>query len=154
MIPLAAMMAASTGLNVAGSILSGYEQYASFDRQKTQEEFAAFQAQKQGELNRDVLLERGRKVEGTARTQLATEGFDFNSGTGAVILNEIVQNSQTAAMSAMLEGRVAAIQHQYNADIAKTSKKQTLINTALNIASTVAGGASNMASAKKKGLFA
>lgn len=153
MIPLAAMMAASTAINMTQSLVSGIEQYSVLDRQKNQEEFSAFQAQKQGEANRDILLESGRKIESTAKSQLAAEGFDFNTGTGAVILNEIVQNSQASAMSAMLEGRVASIQHQYNADILKMNKKQTILNTGMTLLGQGMSAASSFKQAKGKGLI-
>ena len=106
------------------SLVSGIEQYSALDRQKPRRIFSFSSTKSKAEANRDILLERGRKIESTAKSQLAAEGFDFNTGTGTVILNEIVQNSQASAMSAMLEGRVASIQHQYNADILKMNKSK------------------------------
>lgn len=152
MLPLAAMMAVSTAMNMGASLLGGYEQYQALGRKQKDEEFAAFQAEKRGKQTQEALLERGRYVEGTARAQIAAEGFDFNTGTGAVLLNEIVSNSQNDAMAALLEGQTTAIQHRLNAQMAKISKKSVVINTLLSMGSQAASGASNIQSAKIKGI--
>ena len=53
----------------------------------------------------------------------------------------------------MLEGRVASIQHQYNADILKMNKKQTILNTGMTLLGQGMSAASGFKQAKGKGLI-
>jgi hypothetical protein len=110
----------ATGLQVGGNLINAYSAFQSnkYNREATQwamqtamiqGEFAAQEAVKQGQFQRDQIREEGRRTAGSALAQGTAQGLDMTSGTGEALMREIINNSSADAMQAMLQGEVAAI---------------------------------------------
>lgn len=106
----------------------GHNEYGYYTRQAMLYGYEADQALKYGEGQAEKIREQGRAVRSQAMVDLVDAGVVPTTGTGQLLMDEIVKNSESDAMAAALQGRQAAISLRYNQKMARLARKYTAVN--------------------------
>lgn len=103
-------------------------------------DYNADQALKFGEEKAAKIEKMGRAERSRAMVDLVDAGVVPTSGTGQLLMDEIIKNSESDAMAAALEGRLSAINYRYQRNMAKIARKHALIMGPVNAALSFATG--------------
>jgi len=139
---LGPLFAAATALQTVSILRQGVQQKAYFDFQARQNAADAAAAQGVAAVNADIIRKAGRMARSGARASLAKAGVDVNSGSAADLQDNITQESELDAFTAILQGRYQGQRLAQQGQFNRTQSSMAMRNAMWEASGTLlAGGA-------------
>ena len=153
MFDLDSMLALTTSMKVGGSILAGYEQAEAMKTNYATAQFQARQAEKAGFQQAAVIRKEGARTYGAAEAAIGKYTAGQQTGTGALLLQEIAEGVEVDAMNAILSGDSAALSYRISGMQAQSKAKQAKNASLLGAFSAIGGAATQYGTLQKQGLI-
>jgi expansin (peptidoglycan-binding protein) len=155
MFTLTEMLAASTALKVSGSLLSGIGGMAAGKQNYDALSWQADQAAKAGQTSAKNVYKQGAAIKGQAEadivSQVGSNAGAGQTGTGALLLEEISNNVEIDALNAILSGKRSELAARIGASQAKLQGKMAMNQSLLAVSSAVSSAAGSYGQITKVG---
>ena len=113
------MNALSTTLQIGASLTDIWTQSQAAASAQSLAKWQSMQAEKYGKMQADIIRNRGKETISAATAQMAAQGVDTTSGTGALLIDDIIKRSEHDAFQAVLSGKTQALQFEAQGKMAK-----------------------------------
>lgn len=152
MIPLGQLNMLTTGLQIGGSLLSGFTSNANAKLQANQLEWEAKQAEKAGRKQAEQVRKAGEFAKGQMVVDIQQSGFE-NTGSAADIMLEQMRGVENDVFQTILSGDLEALSKRSQAASVRAQGKQAMIGGLFGAGMGLAGGAIKGAALKESGIF-
>lgn len=153
MFDLGSMLALTTSMKVGGSLLAGYEQADAARTNYATAQYQARQAEKTGLQQAAIIRKEGAKTKGAAEAALGKYTPGQQTGTGALLLQEIAEGVEVDAMNAILSGDSAALSYRISGMQSQARAKQARNASLLGAFDAIGSGALQYGQLQKQGLI-
>jgi len=152
MIPLGQLNLLTTGLQVGGSLLSGFTSNANAKQQANQLEWEAKQAEKAGRKQAERVRKAGDFATGQVAVDIQQSGFE-NTGSAADIMLEQMRGVENDVFQTILSGDLEALSKRSQAASARAQGKAEMIGGMIGAGMGVLGGSVRGAAMKESGIY-
>lgn len=125
--------------SAGGALYSGYSQKQAYDAQKKQANADAFAEQANGRLEAERIRKQAKQAKSSAVAAMAANGLNVEDGVSEVINDQISQDSEYDAFTAILSGKARSDKLRTDGYNYKIAGRNAMTTGVLNATAALAG---------------